>query len=83
MSEEETYRLISDWIRSKSSKEFDFEANLLELGVLDSLLFAELISHLEMELKVSLDFFEVDDWSSIFSVTGLGNYIERQRDKSA
>lgn len=82
MSEDRVKEIIVDWIREKTRRDFDSETNLLELGVLDSLLFAELVSHLEIELSILLDFSEVDDWSTISSVTGLSQFIEHYRGKS-
>jgi acyl carrier protein len=69
--------MIREWIEEKNSSSNRIDGDLFIDFGLDSLQFAELISHLERRLQMEIDFSEVIDWENVKRLSGLVKFIER------
>jgi acyl carrier protein len=68
--------LIREWIMQHSDNTVLADGDLfLEFG-LNSLQFAELISHIEEQFQIEIDFSKLIDWEAVKTLSGLVRYIE-------
>jgi acyl carrier protein len=68
-------KCIKDWIAEKFNSEIDLNKNFFDLGLFDSLSFAEMIVAVETFLKKDIDFSEITDWHEVTTTAGLINHI--------
>lgn len=62
---------ISDWTNLSVQPDLDL---FFDLG-LDSLHYAELISKIETEIGVTLDFSTLDNWESVRTINGIIEFV--------
>jgi acyl carrier protein len=62
---------ISDWTNLSVQPDLDL---FFDLG-LDSLHYAELISKIEAEIGVTLDFSTLDNWESVRTINGIIEFV--------
>jgi acyl carrier protein len=77
----EIQEIISKWIESRSGYKSDVKSDFFESGLIDSLLFAELIVHLEEALNIQMDFSNLADWTKLKSINGLSEFTVDQFEK--
>ena len=66
---------IKTWIAQKFNTEIDSDKNFFDLGLFDSLSFAEMIVAVETFLKKDIDFSEITDWHEVTTTAGLVSHI--------
>jgi acyl carrier protein len=66
---------ILDWVKEKTGFTLASNQNFFEAPAFDSLSFAQLVSTIEDEFDIEVNFVEVEDWSSLLNPTGLAAHI--------
>lgn len=67
---------INNWIINKFGKRISESTNFFEIGLFDSLTFAELIIDIENFLGIEIDFTSIEDWKDVSSINGLKTFLE-------
>ena len=67
---------IINWIEEKTGFVLRTNQNFFDSPAFDSLSFAQLISALEEEFDLEINFMELDDWTTVLTPSGLFLHIE-------
>lgn len=67
---------INTWIINKFGKRISESTNFFDIGLFDSLNFAELIIDIENFLGIEIDFTSIEDWMDVSSINGLKTFLE-------
>lgn len=67
---------INTWIINKFGKGISESTNFFDIGLFDSLTFAELIIDIENFLGIEIDFTSIEDWKDVSSINGLKTFLE-------
>jgi acyl carrier protein len=67
---------IKTWIINKFGKEISESTNFFDIGLFDSLTFAELVIDIENFLGIEIDFTRIEDWKDVSSINGLKTFLE-------
>lgn len=66
---------INLWIINKFGQAISGSTNFFDIGLFDSLTFAELIIDIENFLGVEIDFTSIIDWKDVSSINGLKTFL--------
>jgi acyl carrier protein len=66
---------INLWIIEKYGQKINESTNFFDIGLFDSLTFAELIIDIENFLGVEIDFTSIVDWKDVSSINGLKTFL--------
>jgi len=66
---------INHWIIEKYGQKISDSTNFFDIGLFDSLTFAELIIDIENFLNIEIDFTSVLDWRDVSSINGLKTFL--------
>jgi|LauGreSuBDMM15SN_2_FD.fasta_scaffold62301_3 acyl carrier protein len=66
---------INLWIVNKFGQAINGSTNFFDIGLFDSLTFAELIIDIENFLDVEIDFTSILDWKDVSSINGLKTFL--------
>lgn len=69
---------IKAWVLSRFGKQINLDTNFFDLGLFDSLSFAQLIVDLESFLGTEIDFSQIIDWNDINSIAGIVKFLNSQ-----
>jgi acyl carrier protein len=72
---------IVSWIKVNLNIECDPKQNFFENHTLDSLNFAELISAIEHNFSIDIQFDQMTDWTIVNTPLGLAEYISGPNEK--
>ena len=71
----ELEEFINLWIIKKYGKKISESTNFFDIGLFDSLAFAELIIDIENFLGIEIDFTSIIDWKDVSSINGLITFL--------
>ena len=71
----ELEEFINLWIIKKYGKKISESTNFFDIGLFDSLAFAELIIDIENFLGIEIDFTSIVDWKDVSSINGLITFL--------